>query len=98
VLRESLTARERTEPDARATFSTKAMLGATLPEQQLYAEAEPLLLAGYAGLKQRKATIPAVYKRLSPETATRLVELYTAWGKPAEAKKSRVARSEYAPE
>ena len=53
------------------------------------------LLAGYAGLKQREATIPAVSRPRLPETAARLVELYTAWGKPAEAEKWRAVRSEY---
>jgi tetratricopeptide (TPR) repeat protein len=98
LLRESLTAREKVEPDAWTTFSTKAMLGATFLGQKQYAEAEPLLLAGYAGLKQRVATIPAMYQRLLPETATRLVELYTAWGKPDEAEKWRAVRAEYPPE
>jgi tetratricopeptide (TPR) repeat protein len=97
LLRESLTAREKAEPDAWATFSTKAMLGATFLGRKLYAEAEPLLLAGYAGLKQREATIPAMYKRLLPETATQLVELYAGWGKPAKAEKWRAERAKYSP-
>jgi hypothetical protein len=70
LLRETLTAREKAEPNSWATFSTKAMLGATLLGQKLYAEAELLLLAGYAGLKQHEAMIPAEHKRRLPETAT----------------------------
>ena len=37
-------------------------MGATLLGQKKYAEAEPLLLAGYEGMKQREAKIPAAGK------------------------------------
>ncbi len=59
LLRESLAIREKTEPDLWSTFNTKSMLGGALLGQQKYAEAEPLLLAGYDGMKQREAADPA---------------------------------------
>jgi len=34
------------------------MLGAALLGQKKYAEAEPLLIDGYEGMKQREQTIP----------------------------------------
>jgi hypothetical protein len=49
------------------------------------AEAEPLLVRGYEGMKVREATIPAVGKPRLPEALKRLVELYTLLEKPDEA-------------
>ena len=49
----------REDPARRwTTFNTKSLLGASLLGQKKYAEAEPLLVAGYSGLKQREAKIP----------------------------------------
>ena len=59
LLRESLAIREKTQPDEWTTFATKSMLGGAFLGQKKYTEAEPLLLAGYEGMKQREATIPA---------------------------------------
>jgi tRNA A-37 threonylcarbamoyl transferase component Bud32 len=53
LLRECLVIREKTQPDEWTTFGTKSMLGGALLGQKKYAEAEPLLLAGYEGMKQR---------------------------------------------
>ena len=48
--------------------------------QKKYAEAEPLLLAGYEGTKQREKTIlPALGNPRLPEAIERLVDLYTDW-------------------
>ena len=46
------------EPDASWKFNTKSLLGGALLGQKKFAEAEPLLLAGYEGLKLREKTIP----------------------------------------
>ena len=51
--------REKKEPNAWTTFATKSLLGAALLDQKNDAGAEPLLLAGYQGMKQREAKIPA---------------------------------------
>src|SRR5262249_46181100 len=66
--RECLTSRVKKAPDDWLTFSTKSQLGAALLGQKKYAEAQPLLLAGYAGLKQREKAIPAQLRQ------TRLTE------------------------
>ena len=55
------------------------MLGGALLGQKKYAEAEPLLLAGYEGMKQREKTIPALGNIRLPEALERLVDLYTDW-------------------
>jgi hypothetical protein len=40
------------------TFNTQSLLGGALLGQKKYAEAEPLLVKGYEGLKTREKTIP----------------------------------------
>jgi hypothetical protein len=53
------------------------------------AEAEPLLVRGYEGMKQRAAKIPIVGKPRLAEAQERLVELYDAWDKPDQATRWR---------
>jgi eukaryotic-like serine/threonine-protein kinase len=80
LIHEALTIREKVQPDAWTTFNTKSMLGGALLGQKKFAESEPLLLAGYEGLKQRETTIPEQSKVLRlPEALERLVQLYTDW-------------------
>ena len=90
VLRESLTIREKAQPDTWNTFNTRSLLGEALAGEKKYAEAEPLLLKGYEGMKQRATQLPEPYRaiRLS-EAAGRLVRLYEALGKKDEAAKWR---------
>ena len=65
------------------------MLGGTLLGQKKYADAEPLLLAGYEGMKQREKTIPPQGRFRIPEAIERLAQLYEATGKKDEAAKWR---------
>ena len=95
LLRECLAIREKAQPDFWATFNTQSSLGGALLGQQKYAEAEPLLLKGYEGMKAREKTIPPQGSVRIPEALDRLVELYTATGKPDEAKKWRAERAKY---
>jgi tetratricopeptide (TPR) repeat protein len=90
LLRECLKIREKKEADAWTTFNTQSMLGEALLAQKKHADAEPLLLKGYQGLKERAAKIPAEVRlvRLS-EALQRLVKLYEATGKKDEAAKWR---------
>ena len=44
----------RRQPDAWTTFNAKSLLGEALAGQTKYADAEPLLLAGYEGLKAKE--------------------------------------------
>jgi eukaryotic-like serine/threonine-protein kinase len=95
ILRECLAIREKAQPGAWSTYNTRSMLGGALLGQGKHAEAEPLLLAGYAGLKEREKTIPPQGLIRLPEAADRLVELYAATGKPDEAAKWRAERARY---
>jgi hypothetical protein len=56
------------------------MLGGSLLGQKKYAEAEPLLLAGYEGMKRRDERIAPIHKVRLAEAIERLVQLYEAWG------------------
>jgi tetratricopeptide (TPR) repeat protein len=82
LLRESLSVRERTAPGAWGTHHVKSLLGGALACQQKFAEAEPLLLKGYAGLLERQADIPVDRDIFLALALERLVQLYDAWGKP----------------
>jgi tetratricopeptide (TPR) repeat protein len=88
-LRESLSLRQRIQPDDWTTFDAQSMLGAALMEQKKYAAAERLLLSGYEGMKQRQAKIPAQDRSHLIRARERLVHLYEIWGKPDEAAKWR---------
>jgi hypothetical protein len=60
-------------------------LGGALLGQNKLAEAEPLLLDGYRGMKEREAAIPAQARPRIPEALERLVRLYEAKGNETEA-------------
>jgi TolA-binding protein len=77
------------------TFETQSMLGESLLGQKQYADAEPLLLKGYEGMKAREKTIPPQGSTRIPEALDRLVELYTALEKPDEAVRYRDLRAKY---
>ena len=89
VLLECFAIRMELTPDAWSTFNTQSWLGEALLGQQKYIEAEPLLIAGYVGMKKREATIPPESRSRLSMACERLVLLYEAWGKPDEAVKWR---------
>ena len=62
-----------------------SLLGGSLPGQARYAEAEPLVVAGYEGMKERESRITAPDQFRLREAAARVVRLYEAWGKPEKA-------------
>ncbi len=81
VVRACLAIREKNQPDVWTTFNTKSLVGAILLGQKKYAEAEPLLLAGYEGIKQREGKLRHQDKIRLTEALERLVKLYDAWDK-----------------
>ncbi len=85
LLRESLGGWSKSNPDHWMAAFACSQLGVALTGQQRFAEAEPLLLQGYADLKTREIRIPAIYRSVVPEAAEHVVELYTAWARPADA-------------
>jgi tetratricopeptide (TPR) repeat protein len=86
LLREGLTIYAKARPDDWLRFNTMSLLGGALLGQGRYAEAEPLIVPGYEGLKARAAKIPAPDKPRLSEVAERVVRLYEAWGQPEQAK------------
>jgi hypothetical protein len=60
------------------TLDATALLGGALLGQKKYADAEPLLVKGYEGMKAREKTIPKAGKVRLIEAAERLVQLYEA--------------------
>ena len=86
LLREVQAIRERVQPDVWSTFNTKSMLGGALLGQKRYAEAEPLLLAGYRGMQERAAKVIEENGSVRiPQALERLVKLYEAKGDATEA-------------
>ena len=75
LLRECLASlvKEETEKWQIFSFNTKSMLGGSLLGLKKYAEAEPLLIEGYEGLKQSEKTMPAMSRICIAEAAERLV-------------------------
>jgi tetratricopeptide (TPR) repeat protein/tRNA A-37 threonylcarbamoyl transferase component Bud32 len=82
MLREALNTVHQTSPDSWKRYHLQALLGAALAGQMRYADAEPLLLAGYAGMIEGKVTIPAGSKSNLTQAGEWIVQLYRDWGKP----------------
>jgi serine/threonine protein kinase len=76
VARECVTLCKKLIPDDWRNFNAQSLLGGSLLGQKKYVDAEPLLLAGYEGLKLRAEKIPAAGKYNLPEAFQRLVQLY----------------------
>jgi len=93
LLREALAIRQKLQPGVWSTFATQSQLGGALLGQKKYAEAEPLLRAGYAGLKEREQAIPVPRRVRLTEAADRLIALYTATEKPEELKEWQSERA-----
>ncbi len=86
MLRESVAILQKKQPEDQTLFHAQSLLGAALLDQKKYAEAEPVLLKAYEGLKACESQISPLYAqyRIS-EAAGCVVELYEAWGQPAKA-------------
>ena len=91
-LRECLRIREQVQPDDWTTFDTMSMLGEALLDQNKLADAEPLLVSGYEGMKQRASQIPPQDKARLLKALDRLVRLYEALGRPEKAMRWRQER------
>ena len=97
VLRECISIREKQSPQLWQLFHAKSLLGECLLGQRTFADAEPLLLAGYEGMEAREAFMPAYRKHELPAAADRLVQFYEATGKPETVAKWRSVRAKYGP-
>src|SRR5271157_4885900 len=85
VLRECLAIHEKVIPDVWSRFNTMSQLGGALLGQGRYAEAEPLVIEGYKGMKAREVKMPPTAKPRLPEAADRVVRMYEGWGQPEKA-------------
>jgi serine/threonine protein kinase/tetratricopeptide (TPR) repeat protein len=95
LLHECLEIRAKAQPNLWSTFNTQSMLGAAFLGQKKYAEAEPLLLQGYEGLKAREKTIPPAGAIRLPEAIDRLIDFYDATEQRENAQKWRSERAKY---
>jgi hypothetical protein len=84
-LRECLSIREKRLPDDWLTFSVRSALGENLVAHKQYAEAEPLLISGYTGMREREAKIPAANKPRLEKAAKRLIRFYEETARPDKA-------------
>jgi len=89
ALRRGLAILEAKRPDDWSRFSAQGLIGASRLGQKKYAEAQPLLLSSYDGMKARAAQIPAPSKYRLSEAGDRIVQLYEAWAKPEKAREWR---------
>jgi len=82
------TIKEKTQPNDWTTAIAKSLLGEALTGLKRSPEAEPLLMAGQKDLAECRDKIP-VPERVATlhDSVDRLVRLYEAWNKPAEAAK-----------
>ena len=85
VFREVLALKEKTAPDKWGRFYVQNSLGAALTGEKKYAEAEPLLVSGYEGVKQRESQLNPDTKKHLAEAGDGVVAMYQAWGKPEKA-------------
>jgi hypothetical protein len=89
VARNCLTIRAEKEPDVWTTFYAQWLLGGALLAQKKYADAEPFLVRGYAGLKEREAKLPKHISDQLTQDLEWLVQLHDARGNKAEADRLR---------
>lgn len=87
MFRECLVIRQEKESNNWTTFNSQVFLGAALRYQKKYTEAEPLLIKGYEGMKQREGKIPPQSKIRLSEALDHLIQLYSETNKPDEVKK-----------
>jgi eukaryotic-like serine/threonine-protein kinase len=85
LLRDAVAFREKQNADNWHRFRAQTFLGATLSGLQKYSDAEPLLLAGYEGLKQRSARMPAIQRKWISFAGEQVVDMYQRWPKPDQA-------------
>ncbi len=85
VLRECLAIREKATPEDWVRYDAMSLLGGALLGNGRHAEAEPLLVAGYEGMKARESRITVPARSRLREAAERVVPLYEAWNQPGKA-------------
>jgi len=85
LAREALEFYRKKLPDDWQRFRAESLLGASLAGEKKYIDAEPLLLEGYKGMASRKGRIEVPDWYHLDRAREWVVQLYQAWGKPAQA-------------
>jgi eukaryotic-like serine/threonine-protein kinase len=85
LAREALEFNGKKQPDDWQRFRAESLLGASLAGQKRYGEAELLLAEGYQGMLARKQRIAVPDWYHLDRAHEWIVQLYLAWGKPAQA-------------
>ena len=80
--RQCLAIRLKLRPDDWSVFHTRHLLGAAQAGQKRFTEAEPLLIDGYHGMKQRRASMPDFHLPRLGESALRIIDFYTELQRP----------------
>src|SRR5262245_20101403 len=82
TLRDALKGYDKARLDDWERYRSQSLLGASLAGQQKFSEAEPMLLAGYDGMTQRKDTMPAGARTNIAQGGERIISLYQDWKRP----------------
>ncbi|QDV39520.1 hypothetical protein [Tautonia plasticadhaerens] len=85
MLRECLAIRTKATPDDWTRYDATGLLGGSLLGQGQYGEAEPMVVRGYRGMKERESQITVPDRYRLRESAMRVIRLYEAWDKPKDA-------------
>ena len=95
ILRQCLDAHTKIDASDWTTAAARSQLGVALARLGRFAEAEPLVVSGYEELAKAEPHIPASDWKVVVAAGTQLVQLYTDWGRPAQAAewKTRLAAS-----
>jgi serine/threonine protein kinase len=94
VAREAIALFEKNEKNQQNELEwqlsyVKNVLGGALLGQKKYADAEPLLLKGYEGMKRAEVTMRAHWRYLLPEAGERVVRYYEETKQPEKARQWR---------
>jgi non-specific serine/threonine protein kinase/serine/threonine-protein kinase len=82
LLRTASNAYEKAMPNGWERYNCQSMLGASIAGQKRYQDAEPLMVAAYEALIQRKSSIPLANVPVIDQAGQRVIQLYRDWGKP----------------
>jgi tetratricopeptide (TPR) repeat protein len=96
-LRDGLAIYEAKDPDTWGTANARSLLGGVLAGRAKMDEAEPLLLAGYEGLRSKFDQLPPEAKARLTDAADRLVQFYEMAGRPNDVAKWKAERAKYPP-
>jgi len=85
LLREAEGNYEKTASGSWERWHSQSLLGASLAGQSKFAESETLLVSGFHGMVDHKATIPFEDRLALTQAGEQIVQLYERWGKPEKA-------------